>query len=161
MDTNTVFSILHESLFVILIFGVALVYALARGRQAIINVILGLYFALLITREFPYFDVLLAQTDSVRNESLLMIGVFAVVTVLATILFTRLMPRDYDESTFQGFGRKFLFAIGATALVMTFSYHTLPVTEFVDPGSPIQSLFAPEQSFFVWLIIPLVMLFVL
>jgi hypothetical protein len=55
--------------------------------------------------------------------------------------------------------KKILLACMATILVMIFSFHALPVTEIITPGTPIQSLFAPEQNFFWWLILPLVVLF--
>lgn len=161
MDTGVLISLVQESLFAILVFGGMLLYTLVRGKQAIINLILGLYFALLVTLEFPYFDALFAQTTDARTEALLQLIVFGIFTVLATLLFTRLMPREFDEKTFQGFGQKLLFALGGTVLVMAYSYHALPITEFVDPGSPIQALFAPEQGFFFWLMAPFVMLFLL
>lgn len=161
MDTSALVSTLHESLFVIVVFGVFLFYGIVRGRQAITNVILGLYFALLITLEFPYFDAILGNVADARTQSMVMIGIFAVFTILATLLFSRLLPREYEEGKFEAFGKKFVFAIAATILVMAYSYHALPVTEFIDPGSPIQSLFAPEQGFFLWLMVPLVLLFLL
>ena len=40
-----------------------------------------------------------------------------------------------------------------------YSYHALPVTDLITPGSPIQALFAPEQHFFWWLLIPLIAIF--
>lgn len=161
MDTGALISMLHESLFVIVVFAIFLIYAFVRGRQSITNLILGLYLALLITLEFPYFDSILAQVNSPRNESFVMIGVFGLFALLATILFERLMPREYSEGTFEAAGKKLVFALAATMLVMAYSYHVLPVTEFVDPGSPIQSVFAPENRFFAWLVIPLIVLFLL
>lgn len=161
MDTDAALSLLKESAFVLAVFGVLLAYAFIRGRQAITNLILGLYLALLITLEFPYFDAILGNVADARTQSMVMIGIFLIFTVLATLLFSRLLPREYDEGTFEGAGKKLIFALAATILVMAYSYHALPVTEFVDPGSPIQSLFAPEQGFFLWLLAPLAILFVL
>lgn len=159
MDTSALISIVHESIYAIAVFSAFLLYALIRGRQSITNVILGLYLALLISLEFPYFEALLANTHSARADSLMMIGLFGIFTVLATLLFSRILPREYDEGAFEGFGKKLLFAIAATVLVMAYSYHALPITEFIDPGSPMQAVFAPENRFFVWLLIPLAILF--
>ncbi|MEX0917545.1 MAG: hypothetical protein WDZ93_00125 [Candidatus Paceibacterota bacterium] len=161
MDTDAALSLLKESAFVLAVFGVLLVYAFARGRQAITNLILGLYLALLITLKFPYFDVILSNVADAHSQSMVMIAIFLIFATLATILFSRLLPREYDEGTFEAAGKKFVFALAATILVMAYSYHALPVTEFVDPGSPIQSIFAPEQGFFLWLLVPLVLLFIL
>lgn len=42
---------------------------------------------------------------------------------------------------------------------MIFSFHALPVTDIITPGTHIQSLFAPAENFFRWLILPLISLF--
>ena len=161
MDTDAVVSLIKESAFVLGVFGVLLVYAFIRGRQAITNLILGLYLALLITLKFPYFDAILGGVSDARTKSMVMIGIFAVFTVLATLLFSRLLPREYEEGKFEASGKKLAFALAGTILVMAYSYHALPVTEFIDPGSPIQSVFAPEKGFFLWLLVPLAVLFIL
>jgi hypothetical protein len=160
MDTAEVMVFVQESLFMILVFAGFITYAVSAGRQSITNVILGLYFALLISIEFPYYDYLLGSVSSTQTKSILMLIVFACFTLGATILFARLMPREYREKKFEGFWKKLLLAMAATVLVMTFSYHALPVTDILIPGSPIQYLFASSDSFFWWLIAPLIVLFI-
>ena len=159
MDTATILGFLQESLFIIIVFGIFMFFALKKGRQTVTNVILGLYLALLISIEFPYYEALLGSTSSAKSESVLMLIVFAVFTTLATILFHRILPREYDETSFEGFGRKILLASAGTVLVMAYSYHALPVTELITPGSPINYLFASSQSFFYWLIAPIIILY--
>jgi len=159
MDTSAIISLTHESLFAIVVFLLFLVFTIVRGRQSLINLIMGLYLALLVSVEFPYYDRLFGESSTVGNKSILMIAVFAMFTFAATFLFHRLMPKEYDEKAFESFHKKLILALLATALVMTYSYHVLPVTDLVDPGSPVQKLFAPEQNFFWWLILPLIALF--
>lgn len=162
MDTATFFSFLQESLFFILVFGAFLGFAMVRGTQALVNVILGLYLALLISIEFPYYSIILGGAEGdPQTQSVLMIVVFAIFTLLSTLLFSRLMITDSAEPAFENFSNKLLFAIGATILIMVYSYHVLPVTELIHPGTPIQYLFEPTQNFFWWLLIPLVLLFLL
>ncbi len=161
MDAAAIISFLQESLFVIVVFVCFLFYALARGRQALINVIMSLYLALLISLKFPYYDFILGRGGSERNEAILMIAVFAVFAIFSVLLFGRLMPSEFDEGTFESFGKKIAFALAGTVLIMAYSYHALPITELIDPGSPIQQLFAPNDWFFWWLILPLVVLFFL
>lgn len=160
MDVSVILSLLQESLFMVLVFLSFFIYAVSVGRQSITNVILGLYLALLISIEFPYYTFILSIAGNKKIESLVMLMVFALFALCATILFARLMPREYQEGKFEDFWKKILLACGATVLVMTFSYHALPVTEIITPGSPIQYLFASKSSFFWWLIAPLVILFV-
>lgn len=159
MDTGTILAVLQESFFMIVVFVFFFIYTIRKGRQSITNLILGLYFALLISIEFPYYDVFLGGTDSAKSEAVIMVIVFAIFTTISTYLFARILPREYDESAFEGFGRKVLLAIAGTILFMTFSYHVLPITEFLTPGSPIEFLFGSTTSFFWWLMAPLVILF--
>lgn len=158
MDSTTILHFLSESAYLLVVFFVFLLIALFKGRQALINHICGLYLALLITLQFPYFDTLfgeLTQTSTVAAAKLIF---FVVVSILSTMLFKRIMPSEYQEGKFESFGKKIALSIGATVLVMSFSFNALPVTEFLTPGSPIQSLFAPQEYFFWWLMLPLIIL---
>jgi len=159
MDTSGIISLLQESLFMIIVFVCFFSFAFIKGRQTVTNLILGLYFALLISIEFPYYDLFLGNSPSTKSSSILLLLVFSICTVAATILFARLMPREYDEKPHEGMFRKILLALSATVLVMAFSYHALPVTDFITPGSPINFLFGSEQSFFWWLMAPVGILF--
>lgn len=158
MNTTTIITLFHESLFLIIVFAIFLVIALMKGKYAVVNVILGLYLALLVALKFPYFSVFLG-TESKSSDAVVMVVIFALFTTIGTILFRRLIPGDDFETAFHHFGKKLLLATMATVLVMAYSYHALPVTDLITPGSPIQALFAPEDRFFWWLIAPLVALF--
>lgn len=159
MDTAAIWDLAQGSLYMIIVFGVFLVYSIAMGRQSITNLILGLYFALLISIEFPYYGLIQGGTSDKHIESILMVVVFVVFTVISTILFARLMPREYSEKKFESFWQKLLLTAGATILVMSFSFHALPVTDLITPGSQIQYLFGADNSFFYWLLAPIVILF--
>jgi hypothetical protein len=158
MDTSALASLFHECLYLILVFSVFLCIALMKGRYAIINMIFALYLALLVTLKFPYFNFFL-NAGSPSSNAVVMIVIFSIFTFLGIFLFRRHIPGDDYESAFQHFWTKTLLAGMATILVMAYSYQALPVTELFTPGSPIQSLFAPEENFFWWLILPLITLF--
>lgn len=158
MDTAVFFDFIKEIAYLLIVYGVFLVLAMAKGKQSLINIIMGLYLGLLLSLQFPYYDSI---SGGAGTESITKLVIFGVFVLISTWLFNRLMPREFDEKAFEGFGMKFLFAGAATVLVMAFSYNVLPVTEFITPGSPIHSLFAPSEYFFWWLILPLVVLFTL
>ncbi len=158
MDTAVLIAFLQESLFLIIVFTGFLALTVSFGRQTITNVILGLYFAFLISLQFPYYDSI--ATESARGQALILISSFVLFLVVATVMFIRIMPREYDERSFEGFPRKLLLAGAATALVAAFSYHALPITDFIEPGSPVQYLFGSEKSFFWWLLAPIVILLI-
>lgn len=160
MDLAALASLLKESLYLIIILMIFLVIAIKKGRQTVTNIILGLYLALLISKEFPFYDSILGASSSAGSESVLKIILFTVFAVIATILFARILPREYDEGPMEGLGRKFLLACAGTVLLVIFSYHVLPITEFIHPGSPINYLFGSTEVFFYWLLLPLAVLFI-
>jgi hypothetical protein len=160
MDTGILLSLLKESLFLIVLFTGLLIFAMSFGRQTITNFIFGLYFAFLISLQFPYYEAVGVGADGDETRGLLFIGAFLVFLIISTILFIRVMPREYDEKAFEGFWKKILLAGAATALITAFSYHALPVTDFIAPGSPVQYLFGSEKSFFWWLVAPIIILFI-
>ncbi len=157
MDTTDILTLLKESIFTVTVFSVFLVYAMAKGRYALINVIFALYLALLVSIKFPYFDELTGTGG--QSAAVTKILIFVAFIVAGTMLFRRHIPGDDYEPAFQKLWIKVLLATMATVLVMAYSFHALPVTEILTPSTPIQHLFAPEQHFFWWLILPLAVLF--
>jgi uncharacterized membrane protein len=138
-----------------------LLFAIGKGRQAIINLIVGLYLALLISLEFPYYDHMFGGLTSPEMISAGKLGFFAIITALMTFLCFRIMPSEFREKKFESLGKKIIHAAAATILIMIFSFQVLPVTDFLTPGTPLQSLFAPAEYFFWWLLLPLAILFIL
>jgi hypothetical protein len=156
MHTADILLLIQDSAYLLGVFGFFIVYSIIRGRQAVINLTIGLYFALLISLKFPYYDVFLGTGS---QSSLGRVIIFAIFTVLSTFLISRLMPREFQEKKFESFARKLMLGAGGTILVMIFSFHVLPVTDFVTPGSSIEALFAPSEYFFWWLLAPFVFLY--
>jgi len=161
MDTSFFLNFIYEIAYFLIVLGVLFGFSIFKGRQAIINIIFALYLALLISVEFPFYDNVLGSISGAVSISTAKMVVFLVFTVLATILCFRIMPDEFRETKLESFTKKFTLSLCATVLIMVFSFHVLPVTEFLTPGTPIQSLFAPAEYFFWWLILPLVALFIL
>jgi len=159
MNTGDVIIFIQEIAYLLGVLGFFLVYSIVRGRQSVINLIVGLYFALLISLQFPYYTTFLGTSHTGHNFALGKVIIFVIFTLIATILITRLMPEEYKEKKFESFPKKIMLAAGGTILIMLYSFHVLPITEFVTPGSPIQALFAPDQYQFWWLLIPLIALY--
>ncbi|MCA9363581.1 hypothetical protein KC851_04650 [Candidatus Kaiserbacteria bacterium] len=160
MDWAFLIDFMIEIGYFLLVFGIFLGFSVFKGRQAVMNLIFGLYLALLISIQFPNYDFILGGLDSAGSLALGKITFFAIISLLTTALCFRVMPDEFQENKFESFGKKILLAGGATILLMIFSFNVLPVTEFLTPGTPIQSLFAPEHYFFWWLLVPLVILYI-
>ncbi len=162
MDVDTILSFFREFLLLIVAFGSLLAYSIVRGKRALISLILGLYLALLISLNFPYAERLYALApEGKHGEAIAAIVLFALFTGLGALLFERLLSHEYEESAFEGLSKKVLVAGLGTVLIFAYSYHVLPVTTLIDPGSSISFLFAPEEYFFWMLIVPLAGLFML
>lgn len=161
MDTTFILNFITELAYLLIVFGVMITIAVFKGRQAIINLIIGLYLALLIAIEFPYYGIVKANTESAESAATVQLILFLLFTLLMTWLCFRIMPDEFREKRIETLGKKFLLAGAATVIVMIYSFHVLPVTDFLEPGTPIQSLFAPEQYFFGWLVLPLILLFLI
>lgn len=157
MDTAGLVTVLQESAFMVAVFVVFLLYAMGKGRYALINVIFALYLALLVSIKFPYYESI--GNSGGQSGAITKIIIFCAFIIIGVILMRRHVPGDDYEPAFQGFWKKILLAGMATVLVMAFSFHALPVTEILTPGTPIQHLFAPQENFFWWLILPLFTLF--
>ena len=161
MDFGFILDFMFETAYFLAVFMIFMIWATFKGRQATINIIFGLYLALLISIEFPYTAYLTEGLGSSLAQSVGKLVLFAVFTILATWLFAHVMPDEFKEKKFESFFKKFLLAGAASVLVMAFSFHVLPVTEFLTPGTPLQTAFAPESLFFWWLLLPLGVLFML
>lgn len=159
MDFGYVLTFIYEFAYFLAVFFFFLLLALLQGRQAIMNVIIGLYLALLISVQFPSYDLLFSNLNSAQSLAAGQLGFFLLITLLTTALCFRIMPDEFKEKRFESLGRKLLLTFSATALVMIFSFDVLPVTEFLVPGTPIQSIFASETYYFWWLLLPLVILY--
>jgi len=160
MDLAYALNFVTEAAYLLLVFIFCLAFSIFKGRQAIMNLMVGLYLALLISIQFPAYDVIFGGIDSSVSLASAKLGFFAIITLLTTLLCYRIMPSEFRENKFESLGKKILLSSGATILIMIFSFHVLPVTEFLTPGTPIQSLFAPEVYFFWWLLVPLVILYI-
>lgn len=159
MDLGYLFDFLYEFAYFIAVLSLFLLFAVFKGRQATMNIIMGLYLALLISFVFPNYNQLFSNLQS-GWLAFAQLAFFGFITMFTTALMYRIMPAEFREERFESFGKKLLLATGATILVMTFSFQVLPISEFLAGGTPIQSLFGPEQYFFWWLLVPLVILYV-
>lgn len=160
MDTTTIIHFLSESTYLLVVIFIFLGIAIFKGRQTIINITCGLYFALLISVYFPYYDRLIGGIAQAAVQAGIKLTFFLALTFIFTKLFKRLMPSEYQEGKFESFHKKILLAAGASILVLAFSFNVLPVGEFLTTETPIQMLFSNEGLFFWWLTIPLIFLFI-
>ena len=157
MDWQLLLTVLHESIFVLVVFGSFLILGLWKGRYTLVTIIFSLYLAVLLINEFPYLDKIIALSpfESAVTQTVF----FIILTLVSFFLFRRHIPGDDHEKTFENFPVKALLAIAATIVIMAFTYNVLPLAEFFDSNTPLEKLFANENYFFWWLLLPLIVLF--
>lgn len=155
MELSAVLDILKEFLFVVIVLSSMLLIAFYKGRQTITNIILGLYFGVFFSLQFPYYQ----EFQSSNDNPALAVAIFLFFTVIMTILFQRILPREYSERTFEGFGRKVALALAGTVLVLVFSYQVIPLPELINIATPLTSVFANTDYFFWLLLIPVAIVF--
>ncbi len=159
MDFGYLLLFLYEFSYLLSVFGVFVVIAVLKGRQAIINIIFGLYLSLLLVTFLPNYDQLFSSVSGAAANSAAQLAFFVFLTVITTIVSARVMPDEFSETRFESFFKKILLALSATLLVVAFSFQVLPVEELLSVSTPLQLLFSPEIYFFWWLLIPLIVLF--
>lgn len=161
MDLGQVLSILHGWFFLLGVFAVGFGLAMFKGRQALINVIMGLYIGLLLYKEFPYLDAVTGKAAGGTAEAAISLVVFLLFTAAGTFLFARLMPREFLESAFETMGAKIILSVLFCILVLALSTHYLPVSSVLETGTPLPAVILSDQLAFLWLVLPLAALFFL
>ena len=156
MDLGYFLDLVYEFAFFLGVFAFFLTFAIFKGRQAVMNVTAGLYLAIVVTTYFPNYSTIFPDASKALPE----IGFFAFIALLATLLFFRIMPEEFQEKRFESMGKKLLLSFGATALTIAICFQLLSVGELLNANTPLQSLFAPKEFFFWWLLAPLAILYV-
>lgn len=155
MDFDPILSFIQGWILLLSSFTSALMYSIVRGRQSLINLMIGLYFGLFLYQLFPFTGTLVEMAGSQKSEAIMSVGVFLALSVLSTILFTRLMPSEYLEGKFESMGKKIMLSAAAMILVMSLMIHYLPVNEIFNTGSPLPESLQTEELAFLWMLVPL------
>jgi len=146
-------------LFIIfLIFGFLLGFSLRYGKRQIITLLFSLYFASFISLQFPYTELLLGSR---AGDIELAAGVVAAVFIFFIILyviFNRVTKTMFFNSSASRWVEASILSAVTTTLILSLSYHVLPVVVVYDFSPAIDMFFEPKEYFFWWLIIPLVTL---
>jgi hypothetical protein len=160
MDFGNALNFVYEFAYFLGVFVLFLLFAVFRGRQSVMNVIIGLYLALLISIQFPNYEQLFSSLSTPESLAIARLAFFIFITLFTTALCYRIMPSEFHEHTYESLWKKIALSLSATILIMIFSFQILPVSEFLTTGTPLQNLFGPEPFFFWWLLVPLVILYI-
>ena len=138
------------------LFGFAVVY----GKRRIMTFIMSLYLTYGLFIVFPYANKL---TGFVSEETFspltLGVSVFSVLFFVIYIILNDIICAEFTTEGVRRWVEAGTLSAVATALIFAFSYHVLPIEEIYNFGDQIDVLFSSEQSFFWWLAVPLLGIF--
>lgn len=160
MEMENILNALYQFSFFLGVFGFFLLFAIFQGRQATMNVIVGLYLALLIHNYFPSYEKIFSGLASSQSIIIAKLGFFAFITLFTTALCYRIMPSEFREERFESLFKKILLAIAATITIIAFGFQLFSIGELLSTSTPLRTLFGPEPYFFWWLLLPLVLLYI-
>jgi len=157
---DTLVASLRDASVILIVFGAVFGYGILRGQRSLLALTFGLYLALLLSLEFPYYESI-SHSASFLGLHTLKLTLFTVFALFGTILFGRLLSRVIDVMAIEGIGRKVILSLLTTALILSYCYHVLQIADSINPGSRANLLFASHDSFFWWLLAPLIGIFIL
>jgi len=153
---STVTSLSIDFFILLAIFLFFILYAFYFGKERIITFILSLYVAAFLFPIFPYIESVLIFTDSPLQVVLSKVSIFVAFALVANIIIGRFTFSEFSRNTFYGWFETFLLSFSATALLLVFSYHILPITEVYDFNPYLDIIFEPAKYLFWWLALPFI-----
>lgn len=128
------------------------------GRSHIVSALLSLYIS-----SFIYSHVSLSKvTDSTvlagSGTFWNYLGIFLLFFIPIHVVLLRVVMTDFGEAPMK-YIRAAGMAVLFTGLLISISYHVIPILPVFDFAPAIDMLFASDTAFTAWLILPLVVLF--
>ena len=150
----------YDILFIAFLFIFLLGFGFQYGKNRIFTLVFSLYFAAFISLQFPYTDILLGSRVGDIELTAIIVGLVFVFFIVIYVVFNRITTVIFPTNSARRWLEAAILATVTTALILALSYHVLPIQTIHDFSDPIDRLFASDESFFWWLIAPLVALLV-
>lgn len=158
---QTLAGISADFLILAIIFLAIFFYGFFRGKEKIISLILSLYISAFLYIYSGFLNSIILFKQNQSQMVLSKIVVFLAVAVLIHFLLNRFVRGLYSGSRFRNILENVLLSLSATGLLISFSYHIIPIQKFYNFSPAIDQIFASSLSFTIWLLIPIVCFFFL
>lgn len=149
---ETVLATLTDFLVFIVIFGGLFSCAGYFGVRTLENVILSIYVSLVFWFAIPFRT---EMNELVGTSALAHVAVFSVLVVGTLWLMNKKFPR-FDERFFDRAGKKVLYSLAGTILIMNVLYQLLSFGSVFALSLPLQQIFGSADLFFYLLIAPFI-----
>lgn len=148
---------------VIIIIAVSVVlfwFATHYGKRTMITLMLSLYAAFVLFTVFPYEEYVRSIVGESFNSLALSFGIFFVFFIFFSLVIHRIICAEYTSSGVRRWFEAAVLSAVTTTFLLALSYHIFPIEEIYNFGAPIDALFASEELFFWWLIVPFFGMFI-
>jgi len=134
-----------------------ILYAAWRGTDLLLSIIISLLLAGFVYQAFPYHSEIAALFSSTLAPLVSLVLFFFIVLIMLSILRRAIGVAN-------GNGRPIhilIISIVVTTLLISFSYHVVPIDQLYDFGDMFDTLFESGASFFWIVAFALLSLFIL
>ena len=157
--TETIATSSLDTIILIVVFLVLLIYGMKFGKRRIISLILSFYISIPIINFFPYSESISFFGDTEKAVLYSQIGFFALVIVFINIILERVVILEIYSSGARKLIENIFLALAGSGLLISISYHIISISELHDFAEQIDLVFASSVLFFWWLMVPLVVIF--
>jgi hypothetical protein len=120
--------------------------------------IISVYIAMVIYAN-AFFIKILTVADSNSQLFWNHLGIFLIILVPVFFLMKKIVSPPYTRGGLQ-YVRTGLLLVVLVGLVLSILYHVIPLGPIYDLPASVDRFFAPDSAFTIWLILPLLALFI-
>jgi hypothetical protein len=128
------------------------------GRSHIVSALLSLYISSFIYSHVTLSRVADSATMATPGTFWNYLGIFLLFFIPIHVVLLRVIMTDFGDAPMK-YVRAAGMAVLLTGLLISISYHVIPILPVFDFAPSIDALFASDMAFAAWLILPLVVLF--
>jgi hypothetical protein len=155
---HTITSLSTDTIILIAIVAVIFFAGIQLGRAHLVSSILSLYIASFLYTHVFFVKTLTIDSNGSSNLFWNHIGIFMIFYLPLHFIMNRVVSMDYDRGASR-YVKVGLLAFAMSGLILSLLYHLIPLDPVYNFSGAIDSLFASNTAFTIWLIIPLILLF--
>ncbi len=158
MSASHAWAIVGNFLILVILTGIMIGFSYYGGKGGIISLLIAFYCGYGIYTAFPYTTSIIEAGGAPIFKALLSLILFTLSILFPYVFVNRLIKGGFGVLSFLP---RFVLSFLAACFLMALAYHVFNVTHIYTFPEPMNSLFAPNQYFFLWFVAPLAGLFFL
>ena len=155
---STLTAISSDTIIVLAIVALLLFIAFQFGKGYITSIIVSVYISAFLYTNAFFVQKLVFVSNDVSKLFWNHLGIFLLFFIPIFYLLRNIISGEYGRrGKFIGGG---LLAVATAGLILAIFYHVIPLNPVYNFSAGIDKLFATDMMFTIWLIIPLLALFI-